>query len=128
MLLGASLLCLGRSVRGADLTALLAALIAGLALLGYLFDVPALRRGLSSPLTPMALPTALAMLALSAGLLAATRDSRCSRAAAGPAARCCAGSRRRPSSCRSRSPSSRSKACATTGSTSAKGSRCSAPR
>ena len=69
--IGAALLRLGRSTRGADLGALLVALIAGLALLGYLFDVPALRRGLTSPLTPMALPTALAMLALSAGLLAA---------------------------------------------------------
>ncbi len=58
-------------MRGADAAALTAALIAGLALLGYLFDVPALRRGLSSPLTPMALPTALAMLSLSAGLIAA---------------------------------------------------------
>ena len=47
--------------------------------------MPALRRGLSSPLTPMALPTALAMLALSAGLLAAERrGSPCSPAAAGP--------------------------------------------
>ena len=55
---------LDRNVRGADDAALVAALVAGLALLGDLFDVPALRRGLSSPLTPMALPTALAMLAL----------------------------------------------------------------
>ena len=72
VLVGIGLLCLDRRPSAADAAALLVALIAGLALLGYLFDVPELRRGLRrSPLTPMALPTALAMLSLSIGLLAA---------------------------------------------------------
>ena len=72
ILLGAGLLCLDRRPGLADMAAVLVAVIAGLALLGYLFDVPELRRGLHpSPLTPMAVPTWLALLALSSGLLSA---------------------------------------------------------
>jgi PAS domain S-box-containing protein len=72
VLVGAALLALDRRPSFADGCALVAAVIAGLALIGYLFSVPELQRGLrSSPFTPMALPTAFAILALSAGLLAA---------------------------------------------------------
>jgi hypothetical protein len=74
ILLGAGLMCLDRLPGVTDATALLIAVIAGLALLGYLFDVPELRRGLDSPLTPMAVPTALALLALSAGLVSERRE------------------------------------------------------
>jgi two-component system cell cycle sensor histidine kinase/response regulator CckA len=71
-LVGVALLTLDRRPGVAEACALLVAVISGLALLGYLFGVPELQRGLrTSPLTPMALPTALAMLALSAGLLSA---------------------------------------------------------
>ena len=49
ILIGAGLLCLDRRPgRGRRAAMLVAALIAGLALLGYLFDVPELRRGLRS--------------------------------------------------------------------------------
>ncbi|MDA0160549.1 PAS domain S-box protein [Solirubrobacter ginsenosidimutans] len=75
VLIGAALLALDRRPSFADGCALVAAVIAGLALIGYLFSVPELQRGLrSSPFTPMALPTAFAILALSAGLLAVRRE------------------------------------------------------
>ena len=74
--------------------------------MGYLFDVPELRRGLSSPLTPMALPTALAMLALSAGLLAANPGLSLLARSAGARRRAAAPARARGRRwCRSRSPS-----------------------
>ena len=123
--------CLGRSVprrrrqraaRGADRRARAARATCS--------TCPSCGAGSSSPLTPMALPTALAMLALSAG--ADRREPgarRCSRAAAGRAARCCAGSRRAaivlPVALAFVDARRR---CATTGSTSARGWRCSAPR
>ncbi len=75
VLFGASLWSLDRGsglLRPAQLEALAIALIAGLALLGYLFDVTNLQRGFGSSLvTPMALPSALACFALSIGLLIA---------------------------------------------------------
>ena len=56
--------CLRRHRNVADGCALVVALIAGLALLGYLFERPrAAARAASSPLTPMAVPTAFALLA-----------------------------------------------------------------
>ena len=69
-LAGVALVCLGRRPVIADACALAVALIAALALIGALFGVPELRRGLSSTVA-MALPTSLAMLALSGGILAA---------------------------------------------------------
>ena len=121
--------CLGRNVRGADAAALLAALIAGLALLGL----------------PVRRPRAAARAVLAADADGAADRARHARAERGPdrgqhgarAARPRPRARRRAAAAararggdragRARLRDAR-RACAATGSTSAKGSRCSAPR
>jgi two-component system cell cycle sensor histidine kinase/response regulator CckA len=70
VVLGASLLLVGRgsgTIQPSDAGALVAAAVALLALLGHLFGVPGLQRGLS--VTPMALPTAFSILLLAVGIV-----------------------------------------------------------
>jgi two-component system, cell cycle sensor histidine kinase and response regulator CckA len=73
LVLGVALICLERAPRVVDGAAAVLGLIAGLALLGYAFDVEELR-GLSSPLTPMSLPTAISFAGLTLRLALAHPD------------------------------------------------------